>query len=193
MLWSVVEPFKLTLGSFTILIVLLTILAPIFGWKRFKVLQIISVIAFVAFVPCCSLTMKVLDKSRFGYFEHANYSEVRDSHVERYLPPAATKIKIDKLLNGFRAQYLISEADLQSYVDGLWEKYGDRSSITRKDFNDDGATASKEELAQYFKKYGWTLPEKTIRYYSPVGDNGAGSTYYLDPQTGTVFQHAGYW
>lgn len=193
MLWPVVQPFNITLGSFTILIVVLTILAPLFGWKRFKILQITFVIAFVAFVPCCALTMNVLDKTRFGYFEHPTYSEVRDSHVERYLPPAATKIKIDKILNGFRAQYLIREADLLSYLDELWAKYGDRSSISRKHFTDDGAVANKEELGLYFKKYGWTLPEKTIRYYSPVGDNGAGSTYYFDQQTGTVFQHAGYW
>ncbi|MCJ8331688.1 MAG: hypothetical protein MJH11_17130 [Lentisphaeria bacterium] len=75
---------------------------------------------------------------RFGVFEYQNYEEVNDFRVERYLPKVSKNITLLKTPSGHQAKYEISNNEFHSYLDGLWDKYGERSAVKREDFSFDG-------------------------------------------------------
>lgn len=193
MFWPIILPFKIAFWTLTAVVVVVTAIAPTLRWRRGKTFLISSVVATAAFVPSCTGIMFVVDKIRFGHFEYATFADVNDFRAERYLPIGASKIKMHKYANGYRAQYTITETDFHAYLDHLWDEYGEHSAVERKEMSDEGLPASQDELERVFSGLGWKPLENAIEYYSPREADGGGATYYLDREAGVVFQRTGYW
>lgn len=149
-------------------------------------------LAIVAFIPACTGIMTWLDAQRFGVFQYATYADVRDLRVELYLPDFAHTITLEKTAMGHRAKYTLTEAELQNFLDRLWETGGESSAIDRADLND-GAIASREEMEQWFSDLGWPPLKDAFQFHSPVQADGGGAEYYFEPSTGTTYHRAGYW
>ena len=192
MLWPIVLPFLITLGFLAVLVVVLTMIAPVFRWKRGPTLAISVVLACVLFIPSCTGIMRFVDTQRFGLFDYKAYADVGDFRVERFLPPEAHDITLHKAASGHRAKYAISETDLTEYVDGLWNRYGEQSTILRDEFGE-GKPVAAEVFEQEFGDLGWSPLEDSVTFHSPVEDDGGGATYYYDRKTGTAYHEAGYW
>ena len=193
MLWPVIVPFKIAFWSLTALVAFAVVIAPLLKWKTSKTFLVSTLLALVAFVPSCTGIMYVVDGMRFGNFEYATFADVKDFRAERYLPRSAAKIKMQKHANGYRAQYLISDASFHAYLDSLWNEYGKYSVVKRGEMSGDGEPASREELEHVFSDLGWNPLENAIEYYSPTEADGGGATYYYDASDGVAYQRTGYW
>ena len=136
--------------------------------------------------------MSILDSQRFGTFEYASFSDVKDFRIERYLPTQATDITLNKYASGHRAKYSISQTELTDYLDELWNQYGEYSAVPRNQLND-GAEVSADLYASTFDDLGWSPLGNAIQFHSPVQADGGGATYYFDSSAGTTYHRAGYW
>ena len=192
MLWPLELPVKITFWLLIALVLLATLGSVRLNWAPRKTFVIASLMAFVGFVPSCSIVMKIVDARRFGIFNYASYDEVQDFRIERFLPPAARKITLEKTFIGHRAKYTIHESDLKSYVEGLWDVYGKYSAVPRTSLND-GEPVQQEEVTQRFQDLSWPPMNNAIKYHSPVEGDGGGATYYFEPSTGMAYHRAGYW
>jgi hypothetical protein len=193
MLWPLVLPFKITLWSLIAIVVVATIVAPQLKWTRATAFLTSATLAAIAFIPSCTGIMYLVDQTRFGYFEYPLFDDVKDFRAERYLPTAATQIKMHKHANGYRAQYKITDADFHAYLDRLWKQYGQYSSVKRGEMSGEGSPVSVEEFDLVFTGLDWTCPSGAIEYYGPSEADGGGATYYFDASAGVVYQRTGYW
>ena len=176
MLWPLVLPFQITCGVLAGAVALATLFAPTIGRRRLKAFVVGSAVACLAFMPSCMGVMKVLDAQRFGEFHHDTYDQVRDSRVERYLPPAARDITLRKHAQGHWAQYKITEEGLVDYIDECWEQHGAHSWTPRHEFNEKRDPAADK-----------------IELHSPDQADGGGASYTFDRTSGIATQQAGYW
>ncbi|MFN8741107.1 MAG: hypothetical protein ACK5YR_14365 [Pirellula sp.] len=192
MFWALELPVKITFWILVAVVVLVMIVGNGRNWAPLKSLAIISSVVFIGFVPSCAIVMRIVDAQRFGLFQYASYSDVQDFRVERFLPPAAQDITLEKTFIGHRAKYTISESELRSYLDGHWNAYGKYSAIPRSDLKD-GESVMSEEIEDDFQGLNWPRMGEAIRFHSPVEHDGGGATYYFDPVSGTTYHRAGYW
>ncbi len=192
MLWTLVLPFKITFSLLAALVVIATAIAPALKWKRGKTFLISALAACLAFIPLFAGVMAFIDTQRFGVFEYATFDDVNDFRVERYLPPAATKITLDKYPQGFRARYTITEPDLIAYLDDIWERYGDQSAVKRGEMHS-VSVVDRESHELRFGDLGWPPLDAAIEYHSPVASNGAGFSVWCSPQEGVAYERARYW
>lgn len=196
MFWPLILPFKITFWAFVVQVVLLTLIAPAFRWRRDSMFVVASLLAFVAFIPSCTVVMHVVNAQRFGLFHYDSFADVQDFRIERFLPKKARDIGLYKNTdgNGYRAKYSISENDLKEYLDDLWSHYGDDAAIAEKrNAMGFGKPVSPRDCILVFKKnfeeLGWSQFESAVKYHSV----GGGSRYYLDAANGVVYQDAYYW
>ena len=146
----------------------------------------------VGFIPSCTEIMKIIDAKRFGVFSYASFKDVSDFRVERYLPPDATQITLDKYPQGFRARFTISKEQLDSYLDELWDRYGAYSAVKRgKMFSMD--RMDLESHSQRFGDLSWAHLKDATEYFSPTAANGAGFSVWYRPTEGIAYERAGYW
>ena len=138
------------------------------------------------------MLMKFVDARRFGVFEYTSYNEVQDFRIERFLPPTARDITLEKTFMGHRAKYTITETELRKYLDGLWEAYGKKSSIPRSDLKD-GEPGTRDEIETVFEGLNWPKMNESVQFHSPVESDGGGATYYFDQTSGVTYQRAAYW
>jgi hypothetical protein len=192
MLWPLVLPFQITISLLMALVAFFTVFAPIVKWKRGKMFGISLAFGCLAFIPSCVGIMVIIDSQRFGTFQYNSASEVNDFRVARYLPAKSRNISLKKYPNGYRAKYSISKADLLSYLDALWDKYGEQS-VTPRDQLHDGEPVSVDSIDHVFADLKWPALKNPIEFHSPHEDDGGGATYYFDATTDTVYQRAGYW
>ncbi len=137
--------------------------------------------------------MMAVDAVRFGDFAYASYDDIPDFRSQRYLPEVAADIRMRKHGNGYLARFTISARDFESYLDQLWEEFGEYSSVERGGFHDDGKSVNPESFNMTFGDVGWDCPANAIVYYSPSEEDGGGATYYFDADAGVVFQRTGFW
>ena len=192
MLWPLVLPVKITFWLLVALVLMATIGSVRLKWPTRKTFVIASVIAFVGFIPSCTIVMSIVDARRFGVFEYASYDEVRDFRIERFLPPAAHNITLEKTFIGHRAKYTISESELKSFLDGLWDAYGEYSAVPRSNLKD-GEPVRSEQIQMDLRGLDWPPMTDAVRFQSPVEGDGGGATYYFDRATGVTYHRAGYW
>lgn len=193
MFWPVILPFQITCGILIVAVVALTALASPKNWTRGKTFLNYSAIAIVAFIPSCASIMMAVDAVRFGDFTYVSFDDIPDFRSQRYLPEVAVDIQMRKHSNGYRARYSISAQDFESYLDHLWEKYGEHSAVKRGGFDDEGDSVSPESFNRIFGNLGWNCPTNAVVYYSPGERDGGGATYYVDAESGLVFQRTGFW
>lgn len=192
MLWPLELPVKITFAILLALVLLATIGAGRLKWAPRKTFVIASLIAFIGFIPSCTVVMKFVDARRFGVFEYSSYHEVKDFRIERFLPPTARDITLEKTFMGHRAKYTITETELRKYLDGLWETYGSQSSISRSNLKD-GEPGNREEIEMVFEGLNWPQINGSVQFHSPVESDGGGATYYFDPTSGVTYHRAAYW
>ncbi len=192
MLWPMILPFKITFCCIAGLIALLTLAAPLANRKRLHAFLGAKLLGILAFIPSCTAVMHVIDARRFGVFEYATFDDVDDFRVERYLPPTARGITLDKQATGFRARFQITETELSSYLDELWENDGDRAVVKRGGMFA-MAVVDPKSHEHDFGDLGWPHLENATEYYSPTAGNGAGCSIWFSPSEGVAYQRAGHW
>jgi hypothetical protein len=151
-----------------------------------------GLLSLVTFIPSCCVVMRVIDARRFGVFEYAVFDQVSDWRVERYLPPGARGITLEKRAGEFRARYTIDEVQLRAYVDASWHRFGDRSVTKRVDVSSRRVTSS-DELRDRFGDLGWPPLEDARELVGPSAPNGAGFQVWYSPSQRTAYETAGYW
>ncbi|WP_146576937.1 hypothetical protein [Neorhodopirellula pilleata] len=168
------------------------VLALVLRRKALKTFFVATTIAALAFIPLCAGVGSIVDSQRFGVFKYETYADVRDFRIERYLPPHARNITLDKYAMGHRAMYTITLEDLTEYLDQLWADADGQSFVSREDLGH-GESIVGEQFDHSFDGLDWPIPESAIHFHSPVQSDGGGADYYFDTRTSTVLQHAGYW
>ncbi len=191
MLWPLVLPFQITFWLLVAFVAVSTIFAPK-KWARSNVFGISLVLGCVAFIPSCMGIMSIVDSQRFGIFQYHSAADVNDFHVEHYLPQKAQNITLMTYVSGHRAKYSISKADLLSFLDAIWDKYGQYSDVPRNKLPD-GEAISADIIEVMFPDLKWPALKNPTVYRSPVGSRGSGATYYFDATTNTVYHIASYW
>ncbi|MEM9368917.1 MAG: hypothetical protein AAGD07_23240 [Planctomycetota bacterium] len=192
MFWPVVLPFQVTLGVLCVLIAIATIAAPLLKWRRAPTLVVVSLLSLVAFVPSCAGVMAVLDANRFGVFEYETFHDVDDFRVERFLPPVARSITVDKYAQGFRPRFTISQSELDEYLESVWRSYVDQSVVQRGQvFTMDPVDEKSNQI--HYGDLGWPHLEEATEDYGPVARNGAGFSIWYSPSKGIAYQRGSYW
>jgi hypothetical protein len=192
MLWPLELPVRVAFWILVAFVLMATLCSGRWKWKPGKTFMTASLLAVIGFIPSCTLVMKIIDGRRFGIFEYDSYEQVQDFRIERYLPPAARNITLEKTYVGHRAKYTISESELKSYVDGLWAATGESSVISRSDL-EDGGSAQGEETKSAFQGLDWPRIREAIRFCSPVESDGGGAKYFFDRTTGIAYHRGSYW
>ncbi|HBN77436.1 MAG TPA: hypothetical protein DD473_16845 [Planctomycetaceae bacterium] len=192
MFWPLILPIKITIVLLTVFVLFSPLFASFMKWKRGKTFLIVTLLSIFAFIPSCALIATITDHFRFGLFEYESYAEARDPRIQQYLPPAATKISLNKYASGYEAKYEITEPDFHTYLDGLWEQYGQLSAIKREQFSDEGSHVQAEVFDRY-QTLNWQPLANALLYHSPIQSDGGGTTYYFDSEAGMVYQRTAYW
>ena len=194
MFWPAVLPFEITSWLSLAFLVLAVIYAMRSKRTTWKVICVATGLALIGFIPSCIGVGLVLDNFRFGHFHHETFADVDDFRIERYLPTESHNIDLFKNHsgNGYRAKYEISHADLQAYIDAMWERWGEQSAISRSDL-DRPNTKYSELVLPEFAELEWSLNGEVEVFHSPVEGDGGGATYYHNANTGLTLQRAGYW
>ncbi len=192
MLWPIVLPFQITACVLLALIVIATLAAPLVKWKRLPTFIGVLVLSLLAFIPSCVGIMNIVDTQRFGVFNYQTFKEVNDFRVERYLPPVARDITVDKYAQGFRARFTIKQAELDAYLDEVWSLYGKRSVVKRGEMSA-MRLVDKQSHELRFGDLGWAYLDDATEIYGPTAGNGAGFSVWYSPSTGIAYQRGGYW
>ena len=172
MLWPIVLPFQITSCVLLTLIVIATLAAPLAKWKRLPTFFGVLLLSLVAFIPSCAGIMNIVDAKRFGVFNYRTFQEVNDFRVERYLPPAARDITVDKYAQGFRARFTIKQSELDAYLDEVWSLHGERSAVKRGEMSA-MKLVDKESHELRFGDLGWAYLDDATEIYGPTAGNGA--------------------
>ena len=192
MFWPIVLPFKITACILLALTVLVTLAAPLMKLRRTPAFFGALLLSLLAFVPSCAAIMGIVDQKRFGVFDYATFNDVNDFRVERYLPPAASDITVDKYAQGFRARFSISQTELDAYLDSVWDSYGDQSVVERGEMSVmDIVDSESHELI--YGDLGWPHLEDATELYGPTAGNGAGFSVWYSPTKGVAYQRGSYW
>ena len=193
MFWPIVLPFQITCGVLIAAVILLTKFTSPKNCSRAQAFFLYSAIALALFIPSCAGIMTAVDAIRFGDFRYATRDEIPDFRSRRYLPEGATDIQMRKHSNGYLARYKLSSDDFNSYLDDLWDKYGEYSAVERGEFSDEGKSVDPKSFDMTFGDLGWDCESGAIVYYSPSEGDGGGATYYVDIASDLVFQRTGFW
>ncbi len=192
MLWPLILPATLTACIFAGVIACMTLVAPLLKFRRLPMFLITCLLGLLAFVPSCTGVMAVVDARRFGLFTYKTAADVGDFRVDRYLPPTATNITLHKHAQGFRARYTISEAELMSYLDDLWARYG-HESVTERGQLSQGKDIGTETHRLAYGDLGWPYLPDAVEFHSPTAANGAGFSVWFSPSKQIAYEDAGYW
>ena len=193
MFWPVVLPFQITCCVLFIAVIVLAVYGSPESWSRTKAYLVYSVVALVAFVPSCSGIMMAVDAFRFGDFSYASYDDIRDFRSQRYLPELATDIQMRNYSSGYVARYKLSSDEFNLYLDKLWEKYGEDSALERGELFDEGEPVEPGLFYRTFDGLGWDCPANGIVHHSPTESDGGGAKYFVDSDSGLVYQRTGFW
>jgi hypothetical protein len=136
-------------------------------------------------------------------------SEISDPRIMRYLPVAATDIRLISDRNGHMAHYRISAEAFDTFLAEVWKRYQEERATQPKSWEhygkEDIAAARKgSPVGRYEPRVRsteiifdepivWEPLENATRYGGPRKRSAAGATYYFDRETGIACHDAGYW
>ena len=189
--WHLVLPFKITFWTLGIALGIVVLAAPILKRKRARIFLWGFPMVLVAFIPSCSVIMHFMDQSRFGVFEYDVTQTVGDPLVERYLPPAARELTVDRFAHGYRARYLIEAEFQENWFDAVWEEFGEYSKEGKT--SPAFITLTKADFDREFGGLGWPRPTEVVFYQGPIAGNGAGFAIWFDAETGFAYESASHW
>jgi len=193
MFWPLILPLKITFWTLTLAVIAVTAWVPLKKWTRGRHFLVSLSMAIILAVPLLIGTTYIVDVFRFGKFEFETFDDVNDFRAERYLPAAASQIRMQKHADGYQARYVISQTDFHDYLEHLWDEYGESSATRRDELAGDQEPASPDEIAAAFSDPEWTPPEHAVQYHSPIEADGGGATYYFDSEAGIAYQQTFYW
>lgn len=192
MLWPFILPLQITLCVALVVLLCTSLLAKTRGKKPGRALAWCLLAVIILFVPSCTAIMWSLDTFRFGVFQYADYAAVQDFRVERYLPPSAREIVVNKYPQGFVARFKIERDQLDQWFDQFWAEYGPRSATRRGEVvssvdspPDEFDNQLRIEAIDYLG--GWT------EYVGPMAPNGAGFELWYNDEAAIAYQTGGYW
>ena len=191
MLWHLVLPFKITFWTLGVVLGITVLVAPSMGRRRSRVFLWGFPMVLVTFIPSCSVVMHFLDKSRFGVFDYDVTPTINDLRVERYLPPEARELTVDRYARGYRARYLVESDVLEDWFDAVWEGFGEYSVDAK--IPPEFTTLSQQAFDEAFGGLGWPRPTEVVFYQGPVAENGAGFSIWYDAETGFAYESATHW
>lgn len=190
MFWPLFLPSFITFAILVGAVLLVMWQAPRWRIAPSSVLFWGTLCGVLAFVPSCAIVMGLVDRVRFGVFDYVSFADISDSRVERYLPPAATQITVEKRQSGFRARFRISENDLNTYLDADWKSRGNTSPIPYDQARPAPDTTGSHEI---FSDLNWPPMVEVVRYQGPLAPNGAGFTIWYSSPSGIAYERASYW
>ncbi|QDT14798.1 hypothetical protein [Alienimonas californiensis] len=212
MFWAAILPFQITCVLIVVGYTAFVIWAPKWKMKRGHAAATGLGLAVVGFIPLCLGVGTLLDPFRFGEFHYETAAKANDYHVRRSIPEAARDITIYQKAGGFEAQYSISRADLEEWIDAEWKYMASYLAIEREELDAPAPEPTPEELAgpggeqwlkyqaeiralswSRFSDHGWPMPADAVEIQGAHARNGAGSTYYYSESEGRAYQRAGYW
>ena len=191
MLWPVILPIQLTAVLLIASTISVTVFAAATGRSPKRTFAYAVGLSSLAFVPSCIAIGVAVDYRRFGIFKHDDFDAVNDFRVERYLPPSATNIVLDKYSSGYRAKFAIDAESLDRFIDEHWDRYGDQSVVRRGELSPSDPTDPQVHQIE-FGDLGWPiLPDGTERF-GPMAPNGAGFSIWYSPSLGIAYQRGSY-
>ncbi|MDE0862867.1 MAG: hypothetical protein OSA98_03705 [Rubripirellula sp.] len=191
MLWHFVLPFKVTFWTLATLLGAAVLIAPVLRAKRSRIFLWGFPMVLLAFMPSCSIVMNIMDRSRFGIFDYDASQNIGDVRVERYLPPAARELTIDKYARGYRARFQVEPDLLEDWFDGVWDRYGEYSVDAK--VPPQFLSLTREAFDAEFGGLGWPRPTEVVFYQGPVAENGAGFAIWYDSDTGLAYEKSHHW
>lgn len=190
MLWPLIAPLKITCVVMVLAVITATIYARFLGKSVDQRFFRSCSFAIVLFVPAWIAIAIITQPLYFGTFEYLRYDQVQDARVERYLPPKARNITVEKYASGHLARYTIPEKDLREFLDSQWKRLGHNSAIPRNKLNE-GRWASRHEFEKFTDRMHWPPLFDAIVLHSPKEADGGGAIYYIEGDL--VYHDAGYW
>jgi hypothetical protein len=144
-------------------------------------------------LQACGTVAAVLMMSCLGLFwfygtdsHHESRGSVWPERGRQLIPPTATDITLQRDLLDHRATYLVTEEDLNAFLNRRFSRgealdsYAEREAVVSEMFERD------------YGFLGWTWHEGIVRY-SYAASNGGVSSYVHDPSTGLTYQTSAYW
>lgn len=193
MFWPLQLPFLLTVTLMAALLATATYHAPRLKTSRARALTLGALLALLAFIPACSGIGFVVDRFRFGAFSYADFADVNDFRVQRFLPPAARDITVKKHASGFIAKYRIYEPELSAFLDELWAQHGAQSSLQRNELSPGAASDEQQHQVNFDSQVNWPFIPGMKIHPGPVAPTGASFTIWYSAGAGIAYQRAAYW
>lgn len=192
MLWPFVLPLQITFSMALVLLLTMPLLAKARGKKPGRALAWCLLAVIILFVPSCAAIKWSLDTTRFGVFRYPDFAAVKDFRVERYLPPAAREIVVDKYPQGFVTRFKIERDQLDRWFDRFWEEFGDRSATRRGEV----VVAMDSPPEEFDNRLGLeTVPYSGswTEYVGPMAANGTGFELWYNDEAAIAYQRGSYW
>ena len=103
------------------------------------------------------------------------------------IPPAATDITLRRDLLDHYATYIVSEKDLNAFLDKRFARPGEvLDSFSER------SPADPKTIGHEIGRLGWVVTGETV-VYNYAASNGGLHTYHHDPTTGLTYQSSAYW
>lgn len=191
MFWPVVLPFQITLVIMGRLVLVRTSLAASHGRRPVGTFVMTTGLAMLCVIPSCAGIAFLVDKQRFGIGHYPTHDAIWNFHAAGLIPKSATEITIDKFASGHRARFKVGRADLEEWLDDLWKKHGNDSTLQRDRVRSSDFIAT--DLPEEFRAYGWKPVIEMTKYANPVSPRGAGFEIWYSPAEEIAYQHCSYW
>lgn len=158
-----------------------------------KSIALTILIGCLLFVPALVVVGICVDAVRYGRFEYANGSQIRDPYVE--IPQSATNITLHKSSMGHSVRFSIDEAALREWMDTVTKRRRKFANATpfERDEPLGNSTLAHRYWHQIFGQHGWAAPADVIRYKGWRSGRGAGFDVWYSPELHTAYIDAGYW
>jgi len=194
MLWPFVLPLKLTLVVLAGMFLATLHVGKKRSWNAIPTFMLAVLAMPVLVIPVGFVVGSVVDCFRFGMFHYADFQEIHDFRIERYMPPVATNIDVYKHYsgNGYRARFRISQTDLDTWHQQFWDEHGE-FSVANQSSVDEREPVSEDDFRRWFGDFEWEQPSDLLTYTSPIAGNGAHYKIWYSPSQERAFLTSCYW